>query len=68
MYVPPTSTLSVRIPHNNAFESVSNKASTLRAAILRQASIIVVVSGTVKAFDSLNRLTVRSPVSPLMQI
>lgn len=31
-------TLSVRIPQSNALESVSSKASTLRAAILRQAS------------------------------
>uniref|UniRef100_A0A2P2MA51 Uncharacterized protein n=1 Tax=Rhizophora mucronata TaxID=61149 RepID=A0A2P2MA51_RHIMU len=30
--------LSVRIPQSNAFESVNNKASTLRAAIRRQAS------------------------------
>lgn len=59
-------TLSVRIPQSNALESVSNKASTLRAAIRRQASETVVLSGTVKAFDSLNLLTVRSPVSPLL--
>lgn len=60
-------TLSVIIPHSNAFESVNNKASTLRAAIRRQASCIVVVSGTVRAFDNRNRFTVLSPVSPLLQ-
>lgn len=61
-------TLSVRIPHSNAFESVSNNASTLRAAIRRQASWTVVVSGIVNAFESRKRFTVRSPVSPLFQM
>jgi hypothetical protein len=49
-------------------ESVSNKASTLRAAIRRQASRIVVFSGIVRAFDSRSRFTVRSPLSPLFQM
>lgn len=62
-------TLSVRIPQSISLESVNNKASTLREAILLQASYIVVVAGTVRAFDSLKRLTVRSPpVKPLLQI
>lgn len=60
-------TLSVRIPQSNAFESVSNKASTLRAAIRLQASRTVVFSGTVKALDSRNLFTVRSIASPLSQ-
>ncbi|GER36306.1 alanine--tRNA ligase [Striga asiatica] len=47
--------------------SASNSASSLRAAIRRQASLILVLSGTVKALDSRKRLTVRSPVSPLSQ-
>lgn len=59
-------TLSVRIPQSKALESVSNKASTLRAAIRRHASRILVVSGTVSAFESRNLFTVRSPASPLL--
>lgn len=60
-------TLSVSIPQSKALESVSNAASTLRAAIRRQASYTVVLSGIVRAFDSRNRLTVRSLVSTLLQ-
>jgi hypothetical protein len=61
-------TLSVRIPHNRALESVSSTASTLREAILRQASYTVVWSGMVSALDSLSLLTVLSPVNDLRNI
>lgn len=59
-------TLSVSIPQSRALESVSNAASTLRAAIRRQASYTVVLSGIVRALDNRNRLTVRSLVSTLL--
>lgn len=55
-------TLSVRIPQSNAFESVNNTASTLCAAILRQASCTVEFSGSVKDFDNLIPLTFLSPI------
>ena len=58
-------TLSVRIPQSKALESVSNTASTLREAILRQASCTVVLSGIVSALDNLSLFTVLSPVSDL---
>lgn len=59
-------TLSVKIPQSNALESVNNKASTRREAILRQASYNVVLSGTVRALHNLNLFTVLSPLlSPL---
>lgn len=54
-------TLSVRIPHNNALESVRSAASTLRVAMRRQASETIVLSGIVNAFESLNLFTVLSP-------
>lgn len=56
------------MPQSKAFESVSKRASTFRAAIRRQASLMVVVSGTVKAFERRNRFTVRSPTAPLFRI
>lgn len=61
-------TLSVRIPLSKALESVSKRATTLRVAIRRQASDTVVVSGTVKAFESRSDFTVLSPANPLIQV
>ena len=58
-------TLSVIIPLNNALASVRSAASTRRVSIRRQASSTVVPSGMVKAFDSFNLPTVRSPDSDL---
>lgn len=52
------------MPQRRALESVSSAASARRAAIRRHASSTVVLSGTVSAFDSRSRLTVRSPPPP----
>ena len=54
-------TLSVRMPQSRALESVRSAASARRAAIRRQTSSTVVLSGTVSARDSRSRFTVRSP-------
>ena len=48
------------MPDNNALESVRRTALVLRVAIRRQASDTIVLSGIVKAFDSLSCFTLLS--------
>ena len=48
------------MPDNNAFESVRRTALVLRVAIRLQASDTIVLSGIVKAFDSLSCFTLLS--------